>query len=162
MSQKTASVSCWKKGSILAVEASGIRTMSDSLIAFQPSIDEPSNIVPSSKRSSSTISEWNVTCCSLPFGSVKRRSRNLMSSSFIFLSSCSVDLLAMMVPFPVVSVSIYNYSDEWPRMRPIQINFALAAYSAASPVSPVRIRMAWLTSETKIFPSPILPVLAAV
>ena len=31
--------------------------MSDSLIAFQPAIDEPSNIVPSAKMSSSTIDD---------------------------------------------------------------------------------------------------------
>ena len=33
-----------KNGSIVAVTGSGIRHMSDSLIAFQPAIDEPSNI----------------------------------------------------------------------------------------------------------------------
>ena len=33
-----------KNGSIVAVTGSGIRHMSDSLIAFQPAIEEPSNI----------------------------------------------------------------------------------------------------------------------
>jgi hypothetical protein len=32
---------------------SGMRTMSDSLIAFQPAIDEPSNMMPSANMSSS-------------------------------------------------------------------------------------------------------------
>jgi len=42
-----------KNGSIVAVTGSGIRHMSDSLIAFQPAIDEPSNIRPSANASSS-------------------------------------------------------------------------------------------------------------
>ena len=35
-----------KNGSITAVSRSGISSMSDSLIAFQPAIEEPSNMVP--------------------------------------------------------------------------------------------------------------------
>ena len=38
---------CAKNGSMTAVARSGFRIMSNSLIAFQPAIDEPSNIVPS-------------------------------------------------------------------------------------------------------------------
>ena len=38
-----------------AVAGSGIRHMSDSLIAFQPAIEEPSNIWPSANVSSSII-----------------------------------------------------------------------------------------------------------
>jgi hypothetical protein len=48
--------------------------MSDSLIAFQPAIDEPSNIVPSSKKSSSTRSVDQRHVLQLARGSVKRRS----------------------------------------------------------------------------------------
>src|SRR5690606_29143495 len=59
--------------------------MSDSLIAFQPAIEEPSNQVAYSNRSSSTMVTSKVTCCSLPRMSVKRRSRYLMSSSLICL-----------------------------------------------------------------------------
>ena len=43
-----------------AVVGSGIRIMSDSLMPFQPAIDEPSNILPSTKRSSSTRSRGIV------------------------------------------------------------------------------------------------------
>ena len=39
-----------KNGSIVAVTGSGIRHMSDSLIAFQPAIEEPSNIDAFGKR----------------------------------------------------------------------------------------------------------------
>src|SRR4051794_6932672 len=61
-----------KNGSIVAVTGSGIRHMSLSLIAFQPAIEEPSNIVPSAKMSSSIIETSKVTCCHLPGGGVNR------------------------------------------------------------------------------------------
>src|SRR5579872_4539851 len=70
---------------IVAVTGSGIRHMSDSLIAFQPAIEEPSNISPSEKVSSSIMPTSKVTCCHLPRGSVKRRSTYLTSLSLIDL-----------------------------------------------------------------------------
>ena len=85
MSQKIASVVCAKNGSICAVSGSGISIMSDSLIAFQPAIEEPSNIMPSAKMSSSIRAMSKVTCCILPRGSVKRRSTYLTSLSLIVL-----------------------------------------------------------------------------
>src|SRR5437763_956993 len=57
--------------------------MSDSLIAFQPAIDEPSNMKPSVSMSSSMTPEAMVRCCHLPLGSVKRRSTQSISSSLI-------------------------------------------------------------------------------
>ena len=57
--------------------------MSDSLLPFQPAIDEPSNILPSSKTSSSTVRTGAVRCNSLPFVSVKRKSTNFTSFSLI-------------------------------------------------------------------------------
>src|SRR6266540_151810 len=80
-----------KNGSIVAVTGSGIRHMSDSLIAFQPAIDEPSNIRPSAKASSSIRPMSKVTCCHLPRGSVKRRSTYFTSLSLIdFRTSLAV------------------------------------------------------------------------
>src|SRR5258708_20472584 len=80
-----------KNGSIVAVTGSGIRHMSDSLIAFQPAIDEPSNIKPSAKASSSIMPTSKVTCCHLPRGSVKRRSTYFTSLSLIdFRTSLAV------------------------------------------------------------------------
>src|SRR6476620_3844431 len=80
-----------KNGSRVAVTGSGIRHMSDSLIAFQPAIDEPSNITPSTNVSSSIMPTSNVTCCHLPRGSVKRRSTYLTSLSLIdFRTSLAV------------------------------------------------------------------------
>src|ERR1700760_1574328 len=83
MSQLRTIVEAAKNGSMQAEVGSGIRGMSDSLIAFQPAIEEPSNIRPSVNASSS-ISDWsNVTCCHLPRGSVNRRSTYLMSLSLM-------------------------------------------------------------------------------
>src|SRR5664279_1156203 len=80
-----------KNGSIVAVTGSGIRHMSDSLIAFQPAIEEPSNIVPSAKMSSSIMPMSKVTCCHLPRGSVKRRSTYFTSLSLMdFRTSLAV------------------------------------------------------------------------
>ena len=70
-------------GSTTAVESSGIRIMSDSLIPFQPAIEDPSNMAPSAKNSPSAFEDGNVTCCSFPRGSVKRRSIQRASLSAI-------------------------------------------------------------------------------
>src|SRR5947209_7979124 len=65
--------------------------MSDSWIAFQPAIDEPSNIWPSANVSSSIIDLSKVTCCHLPRGSVKRKSTYFTSLSLIiFRTSLAV------------------------------------------------------------------------
>ena len=99
-SQRMISVGSSKNGSSTAVAGSGIRIMSDSLMPFQPAIDEPSNILPSSKKLSSTTWCGTVTCCSLPRVSVKRRSTNLTSFSFISLRTSATD-----IGFPPFSLS---------------------------------------------------------
>src|ERR1700679_1945537 len=74
-----------------AVAGSGIKIMSDSLMPFQPAMDEPSNILPSLKKPSSTSRVGMVTWCSFPIGSVKRRSANFASFSLInFRTSAGV------------------------------------------------------------------------
>src|SRR5438270_4964380 len=57
--------------------------MSDSLIAFQPAIELPSNMKPSVNMSSLMMPDAMVRCCHLPLGSVKRRSTQSISSSLI-------------------------------------------------------------------------------
>src|ERR1700733_10851131 len=86
-SQRRLMVVSSKNGSMTAVAASGIRIMSDSLIPFQPAIEEPSNIFPSVNRSASTRRAGMETCCSLPRVSVNRRSAYLTSFSFISFST---------------------------------------------------------------------------
>src|ERR1700749_3278978 len=94
-----------KKGSSTAQVGCGIRHMSDSLIAFQPAIEEPSNIMPSAKVSSSIIETSKVTCCHLPRGSVKRKSAYFTSLSLIIFMTFFGVVMAG-VPFRGVS--------EWP------------------------------------------------
>src|SRR5215471_8285491 len=84
-SQRMSTVGSSKKGSMNAVAASGIRIMSDSLMPFHPAMEEPSNILPSRNRSSSTSRAGIVTCCSLPRVSVKRRSANFTCFSLMSL-----------------------------------------------------------------------------
>src|SRR3984957_10314813 len=85
-----------------AVEGSGIKIMSDSLMPFHPAMEDPSNILPSLKNPSSTKRVGMVTCCSLPIVSVKRRSTNFASFSLInFRTSAGVIcFLALSVRWP--------------------------------------------------------------
>src|SRR5688572_14853577 len=76
---------------MLAVAGSGISSMSDASMPFQPAIDEPSNACPDVNLSSSNADTGTETCCSLPRVSVKRKSTNLISLSFtIFITSATV------------------------------------------------------------------------
>src|ERR687893_528868 len=99
MSQTTDRVEDEKNGSICAVVGSGMRVMSDSLIAFQPAMDEPSNMMPSAKTSSSTMETSKVTCCHLPRGSVKRKSTYLMSLSLIAVSTSLAVFILLILYF---------------------------------------------------------------
>src|SRR5215510_401208 len=85
-------------GSMHADDGSGIRFMSDSLIAFQPAIEEPSNIWPSANVSSLIRETSKVTCCHFPRGSVKRKSTYFTSLSLII---CRTSLAVVMefIPF---------------------------------------------------------------
>src|SRR6201981_2872677 len=74
---------CAANGSSTAVAQSGTSIMSDSLIAFHPAIDDPSNITPSLRKSSVIVRTWCARCCHLPRGSVNRKSTYLTSCSLI-------------------------------------------------------------------------------
>src|SRR3977135_861490 len=116
---------------MVAEAGSGIRHMSDSLIAFQPAIEEPSNIWPSAKVSSSIMPMSKVTCCHLPRGSVKRKSAYFTSLSlFSFMRSLGVVL--DVVPFVWLTLELQGGRQG--RAGP-------AAQMASSPDSPVLIRM---------------------
>src|SRR5918994_6520337 len=99
MSQEIDIVAAEKNGSMQAVDGSGIRVMSDSLMAFQPAIEEPSNMMPSAKTSSSTMDTSKVTCCHLPRGSVKRKSTYLTSLSLIALRTSLAVCMVVKVLF---------------------------------------------------------------
>src|SRR5258708_6734496 len=83
---------------MVAVAGSGIRHMSDSLMAFQPAIEDPSNICPSEKVSSSIMVTSKVTCCHLPRGSVNRKSTYLTSLSLIIFKA-SLAVIMEFIPF---------------------------------------------------------------
>ena len=83
MSQRTLTVVSSRKGSTTGVESSGMSIMSDSLMLFHPATDEPSNMMPSAKASASRRPAGIVVCCSLPLGSVNRRSTHFASLSLI-------------------------------------------------------------------------------
>src|SRR6476646_8140269 len=74
MMKLTLSVLCVRNGSRKALLASGSRSMSDSLIAWNPRIDEPSKPRPSLKVSSPKVDAGMVKCCMTPGRSQKRTS----------------------------------------------------------------------------------------
>src|SRR4051812_41465962 len=81
--------------------------MSDSWIAFHPAIEEPSNIWPSAKVSSSIMLMSKVTCCHLPRGSVKRKSAYFTSLSLIsFMTSLAVVMAC--VPFVWLALELQD------------------------------------------------------
>src|SRR5215218_10985238 len=91
MSQRTYIVGTEVNGSIWAVVGSGIISMSDSLIAWNPRIEEPSNPTPSVKMSSSTSAMLLEVCCQVPRRSTKRKSTILTPASLaIFMTSDGV------------------------------------------------------------------------
>src|SRR5215470_13211470 len=85
-----------------AEDGSGIRFMSDSWMAFQPAIEEPSNMMPSAKVSSSTVLMSTVTCCHLPRGSVKRKSAYFTSLSLINFRTSLAVVIVRLPPFLAV------------------------------------------------------------
>jgi hypothetical protein len=82
-------------GSMRALSGSGISSMSDASMLFQPAIEDPSKKCPLSNLSFVKALTGTDTCCSLPRVSVKRRSTNLTSLSFIiFMTSAAVIAIA--------------------------------------------------------------------
>ncbi len=95
-SQVMLSIGSSVKGSMRAVAGSGISSMSEAWMPFQPAMEEPSKAWPSSNFSLVKYLTGTVTCCSLPRVSVKRRSTNLTSLSLIIfrtLSGVDINLL---------------------------------------------------------------------
>ena len=99
-------VLCWRNGSMTAVSGSGINSMSDSWISWNPRIDEPSNPSPSSKTPS--FSSWAGTekCCMSPGKSQKRKSMISTPSSLTSdRTSSGVRLVKAKVGFPFLLTS---------------------------------------------------------
>ena len=99
MSQNTIMLGLAENGSMTAVDGSGIRIMSLSLIAFQPAIEEPSNMNPSRNAASSMVEMCCAVCCHLPRGSVNRRST--------YSTECSLSMSSTLPTSPVVLVAAF-------------------------------------------------------
>ena len=74
ISQTSESVGASVAGSRMADDGSGMRSMSESWIACQPRIEDPSKPSPSSKAVSSNAVSGSVTCCHVPSRSQNFRS----------------------------------------------------------------------------------------
>jgi hypothetical protein len=79
MSQVSESVGTVSTGSTNAVETSGMSSMSLSLIAWNPRMDEPSKPSPSRHMSSSRVAAGMEKCCQVP-----GRSQNFTSTTSMF------------------------------------------------------------------------------
>src|SRR6185437_9951302 len=104
MSQNRIMLGLAENGSMTAVSGSGIRIMSDSLIAFQPAIEDPSNMMPSRNTSSSIVETCCAVCCHLPRGSVNRRSTYSTECSLSISSTFSTFEVAVPVGFLAMPV----------------------------------------------------------
>src|SRR6188474_2844044 len=91
MVQVTESVGTPQKGSMNAVDGSGMASMSEASMDFQPRIEEPSKPKPSSKTSSVSSATGTLKCCQVP-----KVSTNLTSTIFApCLRARSMTLLAV-------------------------------------------------------------------
>ena len=89
MKKFSARVFCARNGSMKAVATSGSSSMSDSWIAWNPRIEEPSKARPSVKTLSSNDSTGRLKCCITPGRSQNRTSTNFTSSSLRYRRSSS-------------------------------------------------------------------------
>src|SRR5947208_2714917 len=92
-----------QKGSMKAVAGSGMASMSDASMLFQPRIEEPSKPRPSAKDSSESSLMGMLKCCHVP-----KVSTNLMSTIFapLFLANSSTLFGVLMIWFRSQSVTV--------------------------------------------------------
>src|SRR5436190_11410666 len=84
-----------QKGSMKAVSGSGMASMSEASMLFQPRMEAPSKPSPSEKISSVSSRMGQVKCCQVP-----KVSTNLISTILapLFLASSTM-LLGVLIPF---------------------------------------------------------------
>src|SRR5215216_5469060 len=98
MVQVTESVGTAQNGSMKAVAGSGMASMSEASIDFQPRMDEPSKPNPSSKTSSVNSPIGQLKCCQVP-----KVSANLTSTILapcLRAMSMTLRAVAGLGPFP--------------------------------------------------------------
>src|SRR3954454_7993557 len=90
MKKLTTRVLAVRNGSMKAVVGSGNSDMSDSWIAWNPRIEDPSKFSPSSKTAWSNDETGTVKCCMTPGRSQNRTSTISTPSSLTYLSRSSL------------------------------------------------------------------------
>src|SRR5919112_3405300 len=101
MKKLATSVFADRNGSRYAVVGSGNSDMSDSWMAWNPRIEEPSKLSPLSNTDWSKDDTGTVKCCMIPGRSQKRTSTISTPSSWMYFSSSSL-LANMDPPWPPV------------------------------------------------------------
>src|ERR1044071_8476499 len=100
MVQVSERVGTAQKGSMNAVTGSGMASMSDASMLFQPRMLEPSKPKPSAKTSSVSSLIGQLKCCQVP-----KVSTNLMSTIFApFFFAISITLLGVLMDFSQVEL----------------------------------------------------------
>src|SRR6185295_7919086 len=98
MVQVTDSVGTAQNGSMNAVAGSGMASMSEASIDFQPRIDEPSKPKPSSKTSSVSSPIGTLKCCQVPNVSTNFTS-TILAPCFLALS---ITLFGVLIDFDLL------------------------------------------------------------
>src|SRR6185436_659259 len=99
MVQVSERVGTAQNGSINAVAGSGMASMSEASIDFQPRMEEPSNPKPSSKTSCVSSSMGQLKCCHVP-----KVSTNLMST---ILAPCFAAMSRTLLGVAAFDVSFF-------------------------------------------------------
>src|ERR1044071_3256852 len=89
------------KGSMNALSRSGIASMSDASMDFQPRMDEPSKPKPSSKTSSDSSPMGTVKCCQVPNVSTNFTS-TIFAPAFLAISITLLGVLMFSVGLVLV------------------------------------------------------------
>src|SRR5580704_8639020 len=98
MVQVSDNVGTLQKGSMKAVAGSGMASMSEASMDFQPRMEEPSKPYPSVKTSSVNSEIGTLKCCQVP-----KVSTNFTSTIFApCLRAISITLLGVLINFNVV------------------------------------------------------------
>src|ERR1041385_1350668 len=83
-------------GSMKAVAGSGMASMSEASMDFQPRIEEPSKPSPSLKESSLISPKGRVKCCQVPKVSTNFTS-TILAPAFLTISNACLGVLMLMV-----------------------------------------------------------------
>src|SRR5436190_8184536 len=102
MVQVSDKVGTWQKGSIKAVAGSGMASMSEASMDFQPRMDEPSKPNPSEKESTLSSSMGQLKCCQVPKVSTNFTSK-ILAPCFLAISKtlCGVGAFVVVSFFAI-------------------------------------------------------------